>query len=215
MLDAPVRRALGPSLDAAAGALARTGVRPVALTGLGWLAGVAACLAAGTGHWWAALALWLLNRTLDGLDGPLARRRGATELGGYLDLVADFSIYAGFVLAVGIERPEARLACLVLLVAYYLSGTAFLALSPLLERRGGQRDGRSLLFVGGLAEGTETVLAYVAFCLLPAHAETIAWVFAAMVGITALQRVGLGVVSLRVEHREADRAPSPRQQEVS
>ena len=53
-------------------------------------------------------------------------RRGATDLGGFLDLLADFSIYGGFVVAVGVAVPEARLACLVLLLTYYVSGTAFL-----------------------------------------------------------------------------------------
>lgn len=193
MLDTPVRRALAPALDGAAGVLARVHVPALAVTGCGWLVGVAACVAAGTGHWWAALVLWLLNRLLDGLDGPLARRTGATDLGGFLDLVADFTIYAGFVLAVGVERPEARVACLALLTAYYVSGAAFLALSALLERRGVAGDGRSLLFVGGLAEGTETVLAYVAFCLFPGSAEPIAWIFAVAVAITAVQRIVTGI----------------------
>lgn len=38
-------------------------------------------------------------------------------------------------------------------------------------------DGRSIRFVGGLVEGTETVIAYVAFCLFPAHAALVAWLF--------------------------------------
>lgn len=213
MLDAPARRAFGPALDAIAAMLARLGLSPLAATGLGWLVGVGACLAAGTGHWWLALALWLGNRALDGLDGALARRRGPTDLGGYLDLVADFSIYGGFVVAVAIERPEARVACTVLFLAYYVSGTAFLALSPLLERRGASGDGRSLLFVGGLAEGTETVLAYTAICLFPEQAELIAWVFAAMVTITAAQRVGQGIWVLR-RHRTPDVPPSEDQDPV-
>ncbi len=196
MLDAPVRRLIAPPLDATAARLDRLGVSPLAVTGVGWVVGVAACLAAGTGHWTAALVLWLLNRTLDGLDGPLARRRGATDLGGFLDLLADFSIYAGFVVAVAVERPEARVAVLVLLTTYYLSGMAFLALAPMLEKRGARGDGRSIFFVGGLAEGTETVLAYVAFCLVPQHAEQVAWVFAVVVGITAVQRIGLGIREL-------------------
>lgn len=200
MLDAPVRRVLAPSLDAAAGVLHRRGVPPLLLTGSGWLVGVAACFAVATGHWTLALALWLANRVLDGLDGAVARHGRPTDLGGFLDLVADFSIYVGFVVAVGIERPEARIACLVLVAAYYVSGTAFLALSSILERRGGDArvsDGRSLLFVGGVAEGTETVLAYVAFCLMPQYAEQIAWIFAAAVAVTAAQRVALGVRTLR------------------
>ena len=200
MLDAPVRRVLAPSLDATAGVLARRGITPLALTGLGWVVGVAACVSAGTGHWALALVLWLTNRVFDGLDGAVARRGRPTDLGGFLDIVADFSIYVGFVVAVGIERPEARVACLVLVAAYYVSGTAFLALSSILERRGGDQrvaDGRSLLFVGGLAEGTETVLAYAAFCLMPQYAEQIAWAFAAAVALTAAQRVAFGVLTLR------------------
>jgi hypothetical protein len=43
--------------------------------------------------------------------------------------------------------------------------------------------------VGGLAEGVETIVAYTAFCLLPGRAELIAWVFAALVAVTAVQRV--------------------------
>ncbi|MCY7395814.1 MAG: CDP-alcohol phosphatidyltransferase family protein [Nocardioides sp.] len=199
MLDTPVRRLVAPPLDLAAGGLVRAGVPAHAVTLAGWLVGVGACLAAGTGHWGAALLLWLTNRLLDGLDGAVARRTGATDLGGFLDIVADFSVYGGFVVAVGIERPEARVACLVLFLTYYLSGTAFLALSSVLERRGNQVSvgGRSLIFVGGLAEGTETVIAYTVLCLMPERAETVVWVFAVAVAITVGQRVALGVHLLR------------------
>jgi len=185
-------------MDAVAARLAVAGVPPLALTGAGWLAGVGACVSAGLGAWPAALVLWLANRVFDGLDGPLARQHEATELGGFLDIVADFSIYAGFVVGVAVDRPQARLACVALLSAYYVSGTAFLALSSLLERRGSSvGDGRSLRFVGGLAEGTETVIVYILFCLLPGQAELIAWLFTVAVAITAGQRVVLGVALLR------------------
>lgn len=196
MLDAPVRRALAPALDRIGAVLADAGVPPLALTASGFAAGLAACVAVTRHAWAAALVLWLVNRLLDGLDGPTARRCGATDLGGFLDIVADFTVYAGFVVAVGVAVPDARIACLALLTAYYVSGTAFLALSSLLERRGSPgvaTDRRSLRFVGGLAEGTETVIVYVLFCLLPQHAELIAWVFAAAVAVTVVQRVALGV----------------------
>ncbi len=203
MLDAPVRRALASPLDRVAGILHGAGVSALTLTALGWLAGVGACVLAATGHWHLALVGWLLNRVLDGLDGPVARRSGATDLGGFLDIVADFSIYGGFVIAMGIAVPDARLACLVLLGTYYVSGTAFLALSSVLERRGQSAerddlaDGRSLLFAGGLAEGTETVVFYALVCLLPQHLETLTWFFAAAVAVTALQRIVLGIHLLR------------------
>ncbi len=194
MLDVRMRAATAPLLDRLAVRLAAAGVRPGAVTAAGWLLGVAACVAAAVGMWPAALALWLGNRLLDGLDGAVARVHGPTERGGFLDIVADFSIYTGFVLGVAIAVPSARLACVALLSAYYVSGTAFLAVSSLLERRRQQYgDERSLRFVGGLAEGTETVVVYVLFTLLPARAELIAWLFAAAVAFTAAQRIAFGV----------------------
>ena len=199
MLDAPARRVLSPTLDAVGARLADAGVPALALTAAGWVAGLASCAAVLRHAWLWALALWLVNRLLDGLDGPVARRTGARDLGGFLDIVADFSIYAGFIVAVAIAQPEAQLACLALLSAYYLSGTAFLALSSLLERRGTSlaADGRSLRLVGGLAEGTETIVVYVLLCLLPGRAALIAWLFTAAVAITATQRIALGVHTLR------------------
>ena len=199
MLDTRARRVLAPPLDAVGARLADAGVPALALTAAGWVAGVAACVAVVAHAWLPALVLWLLNRLLDGLDGAVARRQGASDLGGFLDIVADFSIYAGFVVAVGVAQPDARLACLALLSAYYVSGTAFLALSSLLERRGTTiaADGRSLRFVGGLAEGTETVVVYALLCLLPDRAELLVWVFTAAVAVTAAQRITLGVAVLR------------------
>lgn len=188
-------RALTASpLQRVATRLAGSGISPLQLTLTGWAVGAGACVAAGLGRWHLALLLWLVNRLLDGLDGAVARVVGPTDRGGFLDLVADFSVYAGFVLGVAVAVPEARLACVALLTAYYLSGTAFLALSSLLEkRRHTYGDERSLRFVGGLAEGTETVAVYVALTLLPSHATAIVWSFAAAVAVTAAQRVRTGV----------------------
>src|SRR6266511_1628024 len=113
----PVRRALAPTLDRAARWLAAWGVRAGALTTAGWLAGVGACAAAALRLWPLALALWLGNRLLDGLDGPVALLGSPTDRGGFLDIVADFSVYGGFVVGVAIGVPAARLACVVLLAA--------------------------------------------------------------------------------------------------
>jgi phosphatidylglycerophosphate synthase len=200
MFDRQLRDAIGPGLEATGRRLAEAGVRPGVVTAVGWLLGVGACVAAATGQWNAALVLWLANRLLDGLDGPVARATSPSDVGGFLDIMADFSIYGGFVVAVAIAEPGARLACGTLLLSYYVSGTAFLALSSLLERRGQSEttsDRRSLRFVGGLAEGAETIVVYVLFCLFPHHADIIAWVFAGVVAVTALQRVLLGVHLLK------------------
>lgn len=204
MIDRQLRRVVAPPLDTAGRRLRRLGVRPGWVTATGWVAGVGACVAAGSGRWWLALGLWLANRVLDGLDGPVARAGTPSERGGFLDVVADFSVYGGFVVGVAVALPAARIACIALLLAYYTSGSAFLALSSLLERRGtDDGDERSLHFVGGLAEGAETILVYVAFCLFPNHATVIAWVFTAAVAVTAGQRVWIGVRLLSRPARSA------------
>lgn len=185
-----------PITERLAGALAGTRVTPGQLTGLGLVLGVAAAVAAAAAWWWVALALWLVGRVPDALDGPLARARGGgTARGGYLDIVADFTVYGGFVVGCAIGQPQARLALLVLLLAYYLNGTAFLAFSSAVagRRTTGLEDGRSHVFLRGLAEGTETIVAHSLFVLFPGAMEALAWIFAAVVAVTVGQRVVLAV----------------------
>jgi len=193
MLDAPLRARLAPGLDGVAGTLAAGGVSAGAVTATGLIAGIGACVAAALAAWPLALGLWLVNRTLDGLDGPVARARGGgTDLGGLLDFLADFVVYGGFVVGVAIAVPDARVACSALLAAYLLNNVALLSFASLVEkRRLAFGDERSLRFTPGLTEGTETILAYVAFCLVPGSADTVAWVFAGMVLFTVGQRIRL------------------------
>lgn len=192
MLDGSMRKALAAPLEGTAARLDGAGVGPLAVTLAGLVVGLGACVAAAAEQWAAALGLWLVNRTLDGIDGPLARRRGATDFGGLLDFLADFTIYAGFPLGVAIALPDARLAVCALLGSYLLNNVALLSFSSLIEKRGvALGDERSLRFTTGLTEGTETIVCYSLVCLMPDYAHTIFWVFTAMVMITVGQRLAL------------------------
>jgi len=191
MLDAAFRARLDGPLGRAVVPLERLGISPNAITAAGFVVGVAACVAIAYGQWWLGLVLWLTNRLGDGLDGPLARRRGATDLGGLLDIIADFAIYGGVLVAIGIALPETRVACLVVFLTYYLSGSSFLAFSSLATKRQLEGDGRSLQFPAGIAEGTETIAAYVLVLAFPAQAEVLLWIWAALVAITVVQRLAI------------------------
>ena len=199
VLDAPVRARLRGPLSFVARRVAAAGIGPGAVTAAGLVVGVAACVAAALAVWPLALALWLANRVLDGLDGAVARvRAGGSDLGGFLDFLTDFVVYGGFVVGVAVAVPDARIACTVLLAAYLLNNVALLSFASLVEKRAlAFSDERSLRFTPGLTEGTETVLAYTAFCLVPGHAAVVAWVFAGMVLFTVGQRVRLAVATLR------------------
>ncbi len=192
MLDTIVRHRISPALEHIARTADRRGVRAGQVTAVGLGIGVGACVAAAHGHWWIALGLWLLNRAFDGLDGQLARLRGPTDLGGMLDFVADFVVYGGFVVAVAIAEPDARIACCALLAAYLLNNVALLSFASLVEKRGlDLGDERSLRFTPALTEGTETIVVYCLFCLLPDRAELTAWIFTAMVLVSVAQRIDL------------------------
>lgn len=194
MIDRAIRQRLAPALDAVASRIGRRGLRAGVLTALGLLVGVAGCVCAALAWWTPALVLWLLNRLLDGLDGPLARRSEPTALGGLLDFSADFVIYSGFVVAVAIARPPAQLACVALLATYLVNNVVLLSFSSVVERLHlPLGDERSLRLTTGLAEGGETIVAYALFCLFPRSATEIAWVFAAVVALTAIQRVAQAI----------------------
>lgn len=177
MFDVRARRLVGPALDVGGRWLHDRGARAGHITAVGVVVGAGACVAAGLASWGLALALWLANRALDGLDGAVARREGGPSAwGGFVDIVADFAVYGGFVVGVAVALPEARLACVVLLATYYLNGATLLAFDAAAERRGVAHaaDDRSLRFLGGLAEGTETIVVHSLFCLFPAAAGPIA-----------------------------------------
>nr|MDP9485114.1 CDP-alcohol phosphatidyltransferase family protein [Actinomycetota bacterium] len=190
-LDEELRKGAKPLYETPARVLAGRGVTGDALTGVGLGVGVLCLGAISFGLNAAALVLWLLNRLLDGLDGEVARLRGETsEFGAFFDIVADFFVYGGFLVALAIQHPESRLALVVLFLAYYLNGTAFLALSGILEKLKRERlTERGLHFRRSLTEGFETIVAGILFLVFPGHVSPIAWVFAAMVFVSVAQRM--------------------------
>src|SRR3712207_3174274 len=102
MLDGLMRRLLDPPLDRMGSGLAARGVSADALTFAGLFCGLAAALAVAFGAFGPALVALGLNRLLDGLDGAVARAKGRTDRGGFLDIVCDFTVYGAIPLAFAI-----------------------------------------------------------------------------------------------------------------
>lgn len=205
MLDPYARRVLGPPLDRVAALVDVGRVTPNGITLLGLLLGLGSAGAAATALWVPGLVLWLASRLADGVDGPLARRRAArtggavSPAGAFLDIVADFAVYGATVVGVGIGVGGSSWPFLAVLGAYYLNGTAFLAFSSLAERSGRTMDdGRSLSFIGGLAEGTETIAVHSVWMAFPSVAAPVAVGWAVVVALGAAQRILLGYRILRV-----------------
>ena len=207
VIDARLRPVLAPVLDRAAAVLDRSWLCPDRLTVAGLVTGLGSAGAAALQAWALALVLWLVSRLLDGLDGPLARRRasgpgGDAGAGGFLDITSDFVVYGAGVVGVAVGASAGSGApwwpFLLVLLAYYVNGTALLAFSSIAERSGRQRDdGRSLSFLGGLAAGFETVVVHAVWLALPGAAAPVAVVWAVVVGVGAAQRTWAGYQALR------------------
>jgi phosphatidylglycerophosphate synthase len=164
--------------------------------------GVLGAVCAGYQLWALALALWLLSRLLDGLDGALARRRVASGVpgsnsGGYLDICADFVVYGASVAGVAIGTSHGfdspMWPYLLVLAAYYVNGASLLAFSSIAERTGHSVDsGRSLTFLPGIAGATETIVVHSLWLIFPGAAWIVAIVWAAIVAINATRQIWTG-----------------------
>lgn len=192
MLDAYMRRIVDPPLDRIGRRLATAGISANAVTVGGFAVGLLAipCLAV---EWYgAALAAILVNRLADGLDGAVARHATLTDFGGYLDIVCDFTVYAGVAFGFALARPENAVPAAFLILSFVGTGTSFLAFAILAAKRGRESEARgrkSLYYLGGLTEGTETIAAFVAFCLFPGAFALLAYAFGALCWLTTATRV--------------------------
>lgn len=198
MFDRRIQNALEPLWRAAAMPFARWGITPNQVTVSAWATGlVSAFMIAHQQYHWA-LAMLLISRALDALDGALARQVGSSEAGGYLDVALDFWFYVAIPLAFAWVAPDHNaMAAAALLASYVLNATSWLALTSLRPQAAfgsgsTAQPRKSLAFVTTLTEGGETLLAYVAMCIWPQHFAPIAWSFAALCFLSTIYRTHMG-----------------------
>ena len=191
MIDARIAPLQARVLAPAARALAARGIGADAITLAGFALGLGGAAAAAAGAFGVALALILLNRVADGLDGAVARIAGPTDRGAFLDIALDFVFYAAVPLGFAFHDPGANaLAAAALLAGFIGTGSSFLAHATLSARRGmaPRRAGKGISYLGGLTEGAETIALFVAICLWPGAFAPLAWGFAALCALTTLGR---------------------------
>ncbi len=200
MLDPLMRRVIDPPLEHAGRWLARSGVSANAVTWFGFSLGLAAIAALAVQLYIPALVLILANHVADGLDGAVARHRGPTDLGAYLDIVLDFLFYSGVIFGFALGRPEDALAAAFLIFAFVGTGTSFLAYAILAAKRGLTTDIRgrkSLYYLGGLTEGSETIALLIAICLFPEAFPWLAIVFGILCWLTTAGRISAAIQTFR------------------
>jgi phosphatidylglycerophosphate synthase len=192
MLDATLRRIIDPPLDRIGRRVAAAGVSANAVTLAGFAVGLLAIPLLAAEWYGLALAAILINRLADGLDGAVARHTTLTDFGGYLDIVCDFIVYAGVAFGFALARPEDAVPAAFLILSFVGTGTTFLAFAIMAAKRSLSSEARgrkSLFYLGGLTEGTETIVVFAAFCLFPSAFVPLAYVFGALCWLTTAARV--------------------------
>jgi len=196
MLDRLALKLVKPATEAAARQLARHGLTADQMTLAGFGFGIVAAILIACGFTTLAILPLLVNRALDGVDGALARLTAPSERGAFLDIALDFVFYAAVPLAFAAAEPAANaLPAALLLAAFLATGTSFLAFAVIAEKRGLKSTAypsKSFYYLGGLTEGTETILCFLAMCLWPAHFPLIALIYAAMCAVTVTTRLIAG-----------------------
>lgn len=207
MFDARIRPLIDGPLDWAGRRIASSGISADNITIAGCAIGLAAALAIACGAFGLALTLIAANRLCDGLDGAVARATAKTDRGAFLDITLDFVFYAAVPLAFAWVHPaQNALAAAFLLAAFLINGTVFLAFAVLAEKRAlttAAQGQKSLYYLAGLAEGTETIAFFVLVCLWPHLFVWLSCLFTLLCIISAAARLFLGLRLLSIELRSS------------
>ncbi|RBP83378.1 CDP-alcohol phosphatidyltransferase family protein [Marinomonas rhizomae] len=200
MLDTFFIKSLKYPLQVTAAVIDKLGVKANWITLLGFVVGMMALPALYFGNTSFALGCVIINRVMDGLDGAVARVQGPTDLGGYLDITLDFIFYSAVIFGFALMNPlDNALAASFLIFSFMGTGSSFLAFAIMAEKRKIERleyGRKSLYFLGGLAEGTETIVFLVLICLLPDYFAVMAYSFGVICWITTVTRIYAGYRTL-------------------
>jgi len=200
MIDAALLPLQRRVLSAPARRLAALGVSADQVTLAGFLFGVLSLPALAYGMYGTALVLICLNRVMDVLDGAVARQTDPTDRGAFLDIALDFIFYAMVPLGFALVDPERNaLPAAVLIASFVGTGSSFLAFATVAAKRGLSANAypsKGIYYLGGLTEGAETILLFVAMCLFPSLFPVLAYLFAADCALTTATRWHQGWVAL-------------------
>ena len=192
MFDAQLRPLIDRLLNPIGRGLVTLGVTANQVTMIGAAFGLIAAGCAAAGLFYPALWFVIANRFIDGLDGAVARASRSSDFGGYLDIVSDFIFYSAIPLAFAVARPETALAAAFLIFSFIGTTTSFLGFAILAEKHQVTtqiRGKKAFYYLGGLTEGTETILLFLAMLVWPDYFRLMAIIFGILCWVTTGTRI--------------------------
>jgi phosphatidylglycerophosphate synthase len=192
MFDAQLRPLIDRLLNPIGRGLVALGMTANQVTMIGAAFGLIAAGCVAAGLFYPALWFVIANRVIDGLDGAVARASRSSDFGGYLDIVSDFIFYSAIPLAFAVARPETALAAAFLIFSFIGTATSFLGFAILAEKHKVTTQicgKKAFYYLGGLTEGTETILLFLAMLVWPDYFSLMAIVFGILCWVTTGTRI--------------------------
>ena len=192
MFDAQLRPLIDRLLNPIGRGLVALGMTANQVTMIGAAFGLIAAGCVAAGLFYPALWFVIANRVIDGLDGAVARASRLSDFGGYLDIVSDFIFYSSIPMAFALARPETALAAAFLIFSFIGTATSFLGFAILAEKHQVTtqiRGKKTFYYLGGLTEGTETILLFLAMLVWPDYFSLMAIVFGILCWVTTGTRI--------------------------
>lgn len=151
--------------------LIKIGVSANFITILGFMIGIFAINFLSLERYGYALLCILINRFFDALDGAIARNTKVTDFGVFLDASLDYIFYAGVIFGFALANPfQNAIAAAFLLFAFASAACAMLAYAVIAYKNNSTQKlelEQSPFYLGGLAQGFETLIALVVLCIIP------------------------------------------------
>ncbi len=140
---------------------------------------------------WALFAI-LLNRFCDGLDGAIARSTQITNFGVFLDATLDYIFYGGVIWGFALaDADNAAFACF-LMFGFSAAACAMLSYSVIAYKINSEQAlnlDHSPFYLGGLAQGSETLVVLILLCLFPSGFVVLSVIFGILSLIKAFSMI--------------------------
>ena len=178
--------------DGFGGKLAKAGVSANAMSIIGFIIGLLAINFISMQMYATGLLCIIINRMFDGLDGAIARQTKVTNFGVFLDVVLDYIFYGVIIFAFALARPESNaVAASFMLFGFMASACALLAYGVISSKKSADMDvlKKSPVYLGGMAQWSETLAAVVIMCIIPSAFMGLAILFGVISLVKAMTMV--------------------------
>ncbi len=191
MIDKRIQKLIDPHLNFISSHLVRFGITANQITYFSLVFIIIIVFLIIYGETYLAIIFIILNRICDGLDGSVARIKGITKFGGYIDILADYTFYISVPLGFAIMSENNSFPTIVLLISYLLNSSSFLGLAAIknFSKEKTDNKNKSFFYSFGYIEGTETILFYLIICIFPNKYALLTYLFSFFVFYTTINRI--------------------------